>query len=83
MLYRQFALLYVMTNRKLDRAQGLAKKAVELEPSAQNYLMLGRIYYQNSDRANALITIEKAIALEPGNPLYRRTYNKIKKGADK
>ena len=78
-IYHEFAFLYFTTNHKLDKAIELAKKAVELEQSAQNYFLLGRIYYKNSDTKNALTAIEEAMRLESNNLKYKQKYDEIKK----
>ncbi|MBW8002164.1 MAG: tetratricopeptide repeat protein [Planctomycetes bacterium] len=78
-IYYEFAFSYFTINHNMDKATELAKKAVELEESAQNYFLLGRIYYKNSDTKDALMAIGKAMNLESKNLNYKQKYDEIKK----
>lgn len=78
-VYQELALFYLKANRKIPRAQKLAARMVELEPTAPNYFILCRCCYRNSDLANARTAIEKAVELEPENLMYRQTYELIKR----
>ena len=69
-----------MSGRKLSEAKKLAAKAVELEPLAKNYFLLGSICRRVGDRAAARAAIEQAVALEPGNPQYRQAYELVRGG---
>jgi tetratricopeptide (TPR) repeat protein len=82
-VYQNLALFYLKVNRKLPEAQKLAAKAVALEATAANYFILCRCCYRNSDLANALSAIEKAVDLEPENPGYRQMYELIKRRSKK
>jgi Flp pilus assembly protein TadD len=65
---------------RLDRNEGgaetmeLARQAVRLEPIAPNYFVLGAACAKNGDLAGARSALQRAMALDPGNPKYRRTY---------
>jgi tetratricopeptide (TPR) repeat protein len=76
--HRELSRLYLMTNTKLIKARGLAQKAVNLEPSAESFFVLGWALHINGDRSGASKAIQKAIALEPNNPKYRKIYERIK-----
>ena len=72
--YSALAGLYLKANRELPEAKRLALKAVELEPLAPNYYLLSAAYLKDGDPAEARSAMEQAMALDPGNPLYRQTY---------
>ena len=76
--YRELARLYLMNNINIIEAGKLAQKAVELEPSAENFFVLGWAFHLNGDLNRALKAIQEAIKLEPNNPKYRRIYESIK-----
>ena len=78
--YAALARLHLTANRKLDEANELATKAVELEPLAKNYFLLAVIRQRVGDHQAALAAIEKAVSLEPGNPEYRQVYVMIQEG---
>ena len=78
--YAALARLHLTANRKLDEANELAAKAVELEPLAKNYFLLALVRQRVGDHQAALAAIEKAVSLEPGNPEYRRAYVLIQEG---
>jgi tetratricopeptide (TPR) repeat protein len=79
--YQELARLYLMSNANLPRARELAQKAVELEPRADNYFVLGWACDVNGDPGSAMVAIEKAMALAPDNPQYAQVYQQIKKKA--
>ncbi len=76
--YRELAHLYIRTNSRLAEAKELAKKAVELEPAAENYFILGRACEKTGDKEAALAAIRKATEIAPGNPEYRKMYDLIR-----
>ena len=76
--YRKLAQLYLNTNKKLAEAGRLARKAVEMEPSAENLFVLGWACDVNGDREEAVRMIERAIRLDPDNLKYRQVYERIK-----
>jgi tetratricopeptide (TPR) repeat protein len=76
--YRELAKLHVRTNRKLSEARKLARKTVELEPTAENYFILGLACRKTDDKQAALAAIGKAIELAPGNHEYRKMYDLFK-----
>ncbi|HUT89719.1 MAG TPA: tetratricopeptide repeat protein [Thermoguttaceae bacterium] len=78
--YAALANMHLMSGRKLSDAKKLATKAVELEPLAKNYFLLGSICQRVGDLAAARAAIEQAVALEPGNPQYRQAYELVRGG---
>ncbi len=72
--------MYLKTGQRLDEARSLAETAARLEPSAANFRLLGEACDKNGDRQAALSAMERAIALEPANPQYRRIYEVLKQG---
>lgn len=78
--YRELAHLHLRANRKLSEARQLAKKAVELEPTAENYFVLGLACRKANDRQAALTAVRKAMEWAPDNREYRRTYDLIRYG---
>ncbi|MHC4692857.1 MAG: tetratricopeptide repeat protein [Planctomycetota bacterium] len=76
--YCELARLYLMTNTNLVEAGKLAKKAVNLESSAESLFVLAWAMYLNNDRSGASKAIQEAIKLEPNNPKYRQIYERIK-----
>ncbi|MFQ6040555.1 MAG: tetratricopeptide repeat protein [Candidatus Poribacteria bacterium] len=80
--YERLAHLYGLTltpalsqrerGQKLDQALRFAKKAVELQPDSAAYLnTLSWLYYLRQDYARAEQAIQKALSLQPDNPVYQ------------
>jgi len=78
--YRELARLYLRTAESAAgetraakagnagtpvNAAGLAKRAVDLEPSAENYLVLGRAYQADAEDRKAISALRRAAELEP------------------
>jgi tetratricopeptide (TPR) repeat protein len=78
--YRQLATLYLKIGQRPREAKSLAETAVQLEPSAASFRILGEACDKNGDRQGALSAMERAIALEPNNDQYRQIYAVLKKG---
>jgi len=78
--YAALANMHLMSGRKLAEAKELATQAVELEPLAKNYFLLGSICQRVGDREAARAAIEQAAALEPGNPQYREACELVRRG---
>ena len=79
--YRVLADLHLRTNRKLDQARVLARKAVELEPTAAHYYILAAACDKNKDRPGAIEAMEKAVALDPGEKRYQQVLAQLRKGS--
>jgi tetratricopeptide (TPR) repeat protein len=77
--YRELAHLYLKTGINLSEAMNLAKKAVVLEETADNYFILSWAYDKNGDVANAVSALKRAVELDPGNSRYQRMYEQIQK----
>jgi tetratricopeptide (TPR) repeat protein len=77
--YRELAHLYLKTGTNLSEAMKLAKTAVVLEGTADNYFILSWAYDKNGDVANAVSAIKRAAELEPDNLQYQRMYEHIQK----
>ncbi|MGQ9575086.1 MAG: tetratricopeptide repeat protein [Thermoguttaceae bacterium] len=75
--YSSLAGLYLEMGRNLAEASTLARKAVQLEPVARNYFLLGAICHRTGDRSGALSALERAIQLDPGNPQSVQLYKQL------
>ena len=76
--YYELARLYMLAGMKLDVAEALAEKLVELAPIAGNYDLLGWIYHLNGKSAQAEAAASKAVELQPDNQIYRNHYETIR-----
>lgn len=76
--YYELARLYMLAGMKLDVAETLAEKVVELAPIAGNYDLLGWIYHLNGKSAQAEAAAGKAVQLQPENQIYRNHYDTIR-----
>ncbi len=63
--------VYRRSGREPRAALPLAEKAVQLEPTAAHYAMLGGVYIRLGNRKKALEAFEKAATRDPDNPRYR------------
>lgn len=72
--YRDLAQLYLRMKKEFPRAKLLAEKAVELEPSAPNYNILGWALFANGETEASLAATRRAVELDPQNPEYQRRY---------
>jgi tetratricopeptide (TPR) repeat protein len=70
--YRSLVRLALTRGRSLPEARAWAAKLVDLEPSAANYLLLGRTCHRTGDLPAARAAVERALQLEPGNELAQR-----------
>lgn len=75
--YRDLAQLYLRAKKDFHQARLLAEKAVELEPSAPNYNILGWALFENNDVEGSLQAIRRAIELDPQNAEYQRRYRHV------
>jgi tetratricopeptide (TPR) repeat protein len=76
--YRALASLYLDTLQKLPEARTLAETAAKLEPSAANFNLVALACHLGGDREAALLSLERAIKLDPGNERYRQVYAHLK-----
>jgi tetratricopeptide (TPR) repeat protein len=77
--YRELAHLYLRMRTHLPEAKQLARRAVELEPNAQNHFILGLACLANEDPSGAMPALKRATDLEPENARYARAYNDTRK----
>jgi len=73
------ARLLLQTKRDLRDALAEARKALELEPCADHYLVFGAACDANGNRAAGLAALKRAAELEPDNPRFRQAYEALKK----
>jgi len=69
---------YLKSQTHGAEALTLMKKAAAMSPTAHHYYLLTWAYDVNGDPKNAVVAIQKALALEPMNPQYRSTYERIR-----
>jgi tetratricopeptide (TPR) repeat protein len=81
--YRMLAQMHLETDRPTAETLALGRHAVRLEPKAENYFVLGAVHVKNGNPAEALAALQQAIALDPGNPKYRSTYELFQKRIQK
>jgi tetratricopeptide (TPR) repeat protein len=73
--HRELARLYTILGIKPRETLQLARRAVELEGTAEDYYILSGAYMNNNQISNALSAIQKALDLDPDNPFYRQAYD--------
>jgi tetratricopeptide (TPR) repeat protein len=78
--YRALAELYLRHNRKVDEARGLARRAVELDPTGAHYYLLAIACAKSGDRPAALEAARQAVAQNPGEKNYRDLLQQINGG---
>jgi tetratricopeptide (TPR) repeat protein len=69
--------LYLKTGRKTTEAVTLARKAVELEPTAAYYWLLATACRRSGDLPAALAALDSAIKIDPGNLQYHEAYRSL------
>ena len=70
--YRALAQFYLVSRRNIPEAVVLARTAVDLDPSAPVYALLGDLCDVNGNRSEAVRAMEQAVRLDPANPRYRQ-----------
>ncbi len=78
--YLELAKIYLKTGKNLPQAQNMAQQAVNMDPTAGNYYVLGLVYHKNGDKSSALKALKHALKLDPGNKTYQSTYNRLTLG---
>jgi tetratricopeptide (TPR) repeat protein len=81
--HRALAKFYLNTDRQPALAQKLADKAVELDPVADSYFVLGWASAKNGKRQQAVAALQKAIRLNPDNATYRELYEAVRRKENK
>ena len=74
--YAALAHHYFKTHRNLTTACELARKAVELEPTAKHYYVLGLCASEAGRLDEAREAVTQAVTLDPDNPIYRRPFER-------
>ena len=77
--YRELARLLMFAKRDVGEARNLAAQAVRLEPSAENYAVLGASCELNGDIPGAIDAFEHAMQLEPRNAEYARVHAALRR----
>ncbi len=75
--YGALAEVYLHMDQKLPEAKRLATKAVQLEPTAVNYFLLGWACEKNNDRPGALEALSEAVRLDPESATYQKRLKRI------
>jgi len=70
--YRALAKFLLNTKREAQRAHQLAAKAVELDPSAESYFVLGWSHAVVGNRDAAADALDRALKMDPNNANYLR-----------
>ena len=81
--YRAQAELCLRSTNKIAEAPGLARRAVELEPSGAHYYLLAVACLKNGDRPAALEAAKRAAALSPGEKRYRELLEQLTQAPEK
>lgn len=76
--YAMLAQLLVQTHRDPAQARDLAQKAVQLDPTAENYLVLSVACAENQDIPNALAAAQQGLRIEPRNPRLLKMYDMLR-----
>lgn len=76
--YLGLAKLYFAADRNIAEAARLASTAVELEPSARNYVLFSAVLDRKGNAAGALVAAEKAVKLDPHGEEPRQVYELLK-----
>lgn len=81
--HRALAKFYLNTDRQLAVAQKLADKAVQLDPVADSYFVLGWASAKNGKGQQASMALQEAIRLDPDNATYRKLYELVRRKKNK
>jgi tetratricopeptide (TPR) repeat protein len=76
--YAELARLFLKSEGKLEEAREAAKKAVELDPTAAHYSLLGATCWKTGDYDQARKAVEQAVALDPKNAEYQRLQEHVR-----
>ncbi len=69
--------VYLESRQHPTESLRLARKAVSIEPSALNHVLLGRVYFQLGDLPNAKKALGEAVRLAPDNGTFRQLYDQL------
>ncbi len=74
---RAIGRILLSTNKDLKRALQVLQSVVQQAGESPDYDLLGWAYFANGMPQESLQSIQKAIDLDPENPLYRKRYQQI------
>ncbi len=77
-IHADLARLYLRHPVHVTRSIPLARRALQLEESAEGYYLLSLACMANQDKAGATQAIKKAVELAPNQAKYRGMYDQIK-----
>jgi len=77
--HRELARLYTLLKIKPNEALTLAKRAVKLEGTPEDYYVLSSAYMSKRQIREALAAMRGALDRDPGNPVYQETYNYLQR----
>ena len=80
--HNNLARVYAGLGEELQEAVALAKQAVALAPTAKHYDTLAYAYYRNGRYAEALVAIQRALAMEPEREAYQKLLSEIQAAQD-
>ncbi len=75
--------IFLRTGENLAEARQMAQKALELEPTSQNCVLLAAICQRSGDLPGALEAIARARSLEPNNPNFRAIESQMQAALEK
>jgi cytochrome c-type biogenesis protein CcmH/NrfG len=78
--YAGLAEVYLECRRNAAESLRLAREAVRLDPAPLNYVLLGRIYAQAGELANAVAALNEAVNREPDNAAFRELRDQFQAG---
>ena len=76
--YLTLAQILMEPDRDPSEAVQLARKGVELDPTAENYHILATVYQRVGDVTAAQQALTRAVQLEPHNPRYRQAHQALR-----
>lgn len=77
--YNYLGYMFAEEGTNLDEAVSLIKKALEFEPNSGAYLdSIGWAYFKKGMYGDALTQLEKAVKLEPNDPVIREHFEKAR-----
>jgi tetratricopeptide (TPR) repeat protein len=75
--YRALAKFYLNTNRESKRAFELASRALQLEPVADSYFVLGWAHAKLGRQREAAEALRVAVRMDPNNATYQKLYQAV------
>jgi tetratricopeptide (TPR) repeat protein len=75
----RLARLYLTTGKELPKGQRLAERVVQIQPTAENFFLLGSLCRANGDSAGSRAALQEAVRLAPQNPQYAAAARELDK----